>query len=275
MTTRVARTPDVRGDATPLACAMSYALAGWPVFPCRPGGKEPLTAHGFKDASTDPEQVSAWWSRWPDANLATPTGVLFDVLDVDVRVEGTGWPALHRLNAAGLLAGSVGIATTRNGGAHLFYPSSGRATGSLKRHRLDFKATGGYVLLAPSRVPADDGVDGPGLYRWDDLDLTRADAAPLRWDACARLLDPPPILPARSVARCEGRRGAIQSLADWLRGQGEGNRNRALFWAACRALEDGHDDLDELRAAGRVLGLPGVEVNRTLASAKRRIGGAS
>ena len=36
---------------------------GIPVFPCVPGGKRPLTAHGFQDASADPDVINFWWRR--------------------------------------------------------------------------------------------------------------------------------------------------------------------------------------------------------------------
>ena len=39
-------------DAT-LRQALAYARHGWPVFPCLPGRKAPLTRHGFRDATTD------------------------------------------------------------------------------------------------------------------------------------------------------------------------------------------------------------------------------
>jgi hypothetical protein len=35
--------------------ALAYAAAGTPVFPCQPSGKSPITAHGFRDATTDPD----------------------------------------------------------------------------------------------------------------------------------------------------------------------------------------------------------------------------
>ena len=39
-------------DALQAACA-HYAQLGYRVFPCIPGGKAPLTPHGFQDASAD------------------------------------------------------------------------------------------------------------------------------------------------------------------------------------------------------------------------------
>ena len=36
-----------------LLTATRAAQAGWPVFPCDPATKRPLTPHGFKDATCD------------------------------------------------------------------------------------------------------------------------------------------------------------------------------------------------------------------------------
>jgi hypothetical protein len=45
--------------------ALAYARRGWPVFPCRLGGKAPATRHGFRDATTDAKQIRRWWERQP------------------------------------------------------------------------------------------------------------------------------------------------------------------------------------------------------------------
>src|SRR5579859_4487703 len=67
-----------------LSQAMAYARRGWPVFPCQPGAKMPATRHGFRDATTDPQQIRWWWDRQPAANVAIATGAPGpDVLDVD------------------------------------------------------------------------------------------------------------------------------------------------------------------------------------------------
>ena len=55
--------------------AVQWMIArGWRLLPIRPQGKAPLTRHGVKDASDDPEVIAGWLARWPDANLAVACG---------------------------------------------------------------------------------------------------------------------------------------------------------------------------------------------------------
>jgi hypothetical protein len=54
--------------------ALAFATCGWPVLPCLPGQKIPATAHGYRDATTDPGQITGWFGRHPDWNLAVATG---------------------------------------------------------------------------------------------------------------------------------------------------------------------------------------------------------
>ena len=51
-----------------LEAALRYAELGYPVFPCAPGTKRPLTENGFHDAVTDPDQIERWWTERPNAN---------------------------------------------------------------------------------------------------------------------------------------------------------------------------------------------------------------
>ena len=85
--------------------ALAYASYDWAVFPvhgirkgkctcgrpaCKSPGKHPLTKHGFKDATTDPVIVAAWWKRHPWANIAIATGVKSGrlmVVDLDSKPE--------------------------------------------------------------------------------------------------------------------------------------------------------------------------------------------
>ena len=84
--------------------ALELAARGWPVFPCQPGQKIPATTHGYRDASTDPGQITYWFTRNPRSNLAIATGAPGpDVLDVDQHhPAGDGFAALIRLRDARL-----------------------------------------------------------------------------------------------------------------------------------------------------------------------------
>ena len=87
----------------PLAeAAYFYAAAGMAVFPLVPKSKIPLISkaeggEGWKDATTDLEQVRAWWTRWPDANIGyTPRGRHL-IIDIDLRHQGKeAWAQLNQ-----------------------------------------------------------------------------------------------------------------------------------------------------------------------------------
>jgi len=244
-----------------LATALRYAAAGWPVFPCKPGSKAPATRYGFKDATTDPSRIRAWWASCPTFNVAIATGAPGpDVLDVDVKPEGSGWAAFNQLKRAGLLTGARALIRTRSGGLHLYFAGTGQSSGRLVRHYLDFKATGGYVIAPPSFVDRDD--TGPaGTYEL--LDRRQADGR-IDWQAVRQMLEPPRAATPRATG------GDIRPLAAWVAKLPEGNRNSGLFWAACRAAEQGADPGALVDAAVRA-GLTEPEARRTISSAGRRL----
>jgi hypothetical protein len=242
-------------DNDRVGAALAYAAAGWPVFPCQPGGKAPLTEHGFKDASTDPAVIRAWWDRRPGANVAVATGHPGpDVLDVDVRASEGGWPSLNRLTRAGLLNAARPWVATPSGGRHVYFEGTAQRCGSLPRLHLDFKAAGGYVLVPPSAVNG----------RRYEFRVWRETAGGLDWQACKALLAPAPSVswPPRTTT--------LARLAGWVARQPEGNRNAGLFWAACRAIENGLDP-DGLIDAAAAAGLGESEAGRVVASAVRRL----
>ena len=245
-----------------LTAALGYAAAGWRVHPCR-RDKTPLTTWS-RDATTDPQVITAWWRRWPWANVAVVTGAPGpDVLDVDVKAGRGGLELFERARRAGLLRGAAAIVRTPSGGLHIWFTGSDQRGGAVGRDRaLELKAVGGYVLVPPSQTDA-------GRY---ELVEWRPSAGRIDWAAVRRLLDPP--RPTRWVASPQA--GAdVGRLARWLAKQPEGNRNRATYWAACQALKAGADDLGELVAAAIATGLPEREVRRTIESARRRIRGAA
>ena len=57
-----------------LIAALTYAARGWAVHPIRSRSKEPASPHGFKDATTDPAIIRAWFENSPNLNLGVATG---------------------------------------------------------------------------------------------------------------------------------------------------------------------------------------------------------
>lgn len=248
--------------------ALGYAAAGWPVFPCWTPGKTPITSHGFKDATTDPAVIATWWTRWPTANIAVATGSPGpDVIDVDVKDGRAGLELFERARRAGLMRGAQAIIRTPSGGLHVWFEGTAQPGGAVggAAKPLELKARGGYVLLPPSFV-IEDRYGYTGHYEL----IERRDGAAghIDFPAVKRLIDPPPV--TKPIRR--GMATGIGSLARWLSVQREGNRNRALFWAACKAIETGCTDLAELLNAGRTIGLDEDEVERTLESARTHCG---
>lgn len=150
--TRQAR---LNGPAALLDAALWYASQGFAVFPCRPGGKAPLTSHGFKDATTDLDQVRAWWTATPDANIGLPTGLRFDVFDVD-GPEGT--IALGEVKDAGGMPDVLAWCRTPRG-MHYYVAPSGHGNTTSLLPKVDHRGLGGYVVAPPSRT-------ADGAYRW-------------------------------------------------------------------------------------------------------------
>src|SRR5690625_4909285 len=112
---------ETRGlEMSMLNAAVRYAQVGIKVFPVVAGEKIPAVAKGFKVATTDVEQIRAWWGRLPNANIGVPTGIGgFDVLDIDNREGGRGWEGLAKLKEEGFLDGWVHAVETPSGGLHL------------------------------------------------------------------------------------------------------------------------------------------------------------
>jgi putative DNA primase/helicase len=168
-----------------LLAALGYARRGWPVFPCNPENKQPLLAAdrdmatgkpikgsgGVSKATTDEEQIRAWWKRWPKAmiGLAMGRNQCF-ALDFDPRTDqGTGEVfTLERLKAEteamiGCALPETLAAVTPSDGVHVYYQQPAgepiRNRGNLPEH-VDVRGAGGYVIAPPSVM-----ADGR-RYRW-------------------------------------------------------------------------------------------------------------
>lgn len=249
------------------AQALAFAEASVRVFPCVPGEKRPLTARGYLDATTDPHQIRRWWTASPAANIATPTGRPgFDALDVDVRPDGSGWAALRLLQEAGLIDGWIRAVRTPSGGLHLHYPGTDQRNGSLRGQHVDFRGAGGYVLLPPSLIRTPEYA-----RRYERVDSRDVPGRALDWAAITHLLAPTPSPRAAGQVSATRVLDPILPLAAHVARQPEGNRDNALFWAACRAAEAGVPDLTPLVDAAVGAGLPERQARRTVRSAQDTI----
>jgi hypothetical protein len=120
-----------------------------PVFPCQPRTKEPVTRHGFYDATTNPETIRRFW-RVTNRNIAIPTGLIsgFWVLDVDLGGE----EHRRRLEADhGALPPTCAVLTGR-GGCHLWfqYTEAIQCSAGRVAPGIDVRGDGGYVVVPPS-----------------------------------------------------------------------------------------------------------------------------
>ena len=245
------------------------------MFPCVPGEKRPLVLRGFHDATADPAQVAEWWSRWPSANIGIPTGAVsgVEVVDVDVHPTGTGFPAFREAHRQGHAAGWAALVRTPSGGLHAYYPvNPDRAQSSWQaaRAHVDFRGDGGYIIAPPSKVLRPGGVRA--AYRL----IVASGDTPVPVDAVRlrEFLDPrtPISIDRVRAARFERRGSDAKVLAGWVAGRGEGERNRGLFWAACRLAESGTPldaTLDALGPAAEHAGLGPREIMATIRSAYR------
>lgn len=254
------------------AAAREFAVAGVPVFPCTPWGKRPTTGHGFHDATTDLDQIEEWWRQSPGANIGVPTGATSDAVVVDVDVHGPvdGRTSFDRAARAGLVEGWELLVRTPTGGLHAYYPATPcteQRSWQASRAGIDFRGDGGYIIVPPSVRSIEGTTVGYQVEEVNTGPTSTLDSQRLR-----DFLDPRPT--PRPAPAGVARDVDVSRLAAWVAARGEGERNRGLFWAACRLAENGlpaSDALDVLTAAAGHAGLAEREITATVRSAYRTV----
>lgn len=251
-----AQTPDMRH------AALRLVEHGMAIFPCRPGDKQPATAHGVKDATTCRDTVARWWWQAPDFNIGLATGAISGVMVVDV--DGPDAEAeLRKLEAQhSALPATVESITAR--GRHLFFkwPDQDiRNSAGKLAPGIDIRGTGGYVVVPPSLHPSG------RRYAWS-VDSANAFAAAPAW-LLAKVSKPTPGNGAGPVPPAEWR-------ALILAGVSEGQRNHSVARLAGHLLRRHIDPLValELLTAWNAIRchppLDSDEVARTVDSIARR-----
>lgn len=242
-----------------LEAALAYARAGIPIFPLRPGNKQPLVPRGFYSATTDLQRILQWWHTTPQANIGvacgTPSG--WWVLDVDPRHGG--WESLAQLQA------DIDQGTPATSGSSLLYGTRRQLTGGdgvhlLFRKRsdlpvtlssmpnfagyqgLDYKGDRSYVVVAPSIHPSGN------RYQWltDQPLLPFPNALVVRWVAHRQHAFAMPLRsqlnrnqPEQRVNRPEQHRAGPQDYLRYALSQAlPGQRNRYACYLACSLVDE-------------------------------------
>ena len=121
-----------------------------PVFPCRQD-KRPITPHGHKDASRDPDTIRRLFAAYGSALIGMPTGAAsgYDVLDTDIKDgrQGGAWLVENQLRLPETLT-----SRTMSGGGHRWFIATPGLRNSASRIHdgVDIRAEGGYVVVPPS-----------------------------------------------------------------------------------------------------------------------------
>ncbi len=138
--------------------AVAIARKGYRIFPLKPDTKEPATLHGFKDASSEIEQVEAWWDEDPNYNIGLAcgmqdNGIYVAVVDVDAKHGGVlAWKQLTRDNGSSWMR-YMPIHKTPRQGFHIIGQVDPvlalNASNGFPRG-IDTRGAGGYIVLPDS-----------------------------------------------------------------------------------------------------------------------------
>jgi hypothetical protein len=232
-----------------------------------------LHPNGHKTPLRDIKDAANALQRFPHAMIGAAVPEGYVVFDIDPRNGGS----LEALEAAtGPLPQTRTTISGRNdGGKHPWFklPDGVKLSSRHVPKGVDMKQNG-YLIMPPSIHPA---TGEP--YR---LEVPNAPVAELPTTAIEALNAPKHPQPSPSVTQLMQQ--PPQTVADLLAGGGGsftaglvravqeatvGERNNTLYWAACRALDDGQDHaLEDLHAAGVGVGLTPEEAHRTIESAR-------
>lgn len=254
------------GNTELLNAALNYAAAGLRVFPLAVSGKKPLTGHGFKEATTDPEQVRLWWNEYPNANIGIACGTssigCLTVVDLDNKPEKdvNGFETLYEWQKENGVLPDTLIAKTGGGGYHYYFLSDEpfrNGTNILGENSgVDIRSEGGYVVAPPS-------VHKSGArYEWcSGFDLSKiANGGTALNKLCekkqaerASQAEPPTIAPVYSSGQSTTVRSAPRTMSVPLDRTesiiqrmelsfAEGSRNDSLFRLAASLQAQGYQD---------------------------------
>lgn len=207
--------------------AIEYARMGLAVFPLAEGSKVPCIAEGFKKATTDADQIAAWWDYRPNCNIGIATGGMSGglvVIDCDYD-EARDEDGMRTVRAHEVAEGAFpegACVSTPRGGEHIYLLSEEPFDCSTNADDgVDIRADGGYVVAPPSIHP------NGRAYEWDmdiaDFGIPKANKSALAF-----------------IRKMQGKRkGEYFTLPEEIK---RGERNDVIFKLACSMQSRGEDD---------------------------------
>ena len=137
--------------------ALGYVAVGWSVVPMAPRSKKPLLPWlEYQQRRATPEEIRAWFRRWPEANIAVVTGEISNIVVLDIDPHHGGEAALILLeDETGPIPSTV-EASTGGGGRHLYFAYPGRRVRNRAglRPGIDLRGDGGIIVVPPSIHPS-------------------------------------------------------------------------------------------------------------------------
>lgn len=250
-----------------LNAALEYIRRGKLVFPCGMD-KKPLVKGGFKAASLNVIQIREWWQRWPEAMIGMPTGQVNGVLAIDCDGE-TGVRNFLSLCENDGVTPDTTWQITPGGGRHYLFNmpvQDIRCSASQLAQSVDIRATGGYIICAPSR--REDGKS----YEWQETAKISALPDPLL-ERLLKLKKPKSVPKKLNSVPNAYIRKALEEEIGKVKSASEGDRNTILNNAAfslgqfvgANLLDQGTVE-NELLAAAEKCDLPQNEALRTIQS---------
>jgi len=238
--------------------ALALAALGFAVIPLN--GKVPRTAHGVKDATTDPDTIRKMFGNL-ECNIGARVPEHLLVLDFDKRNGGS--PDALEARAGTGLPHTLAVETGSEGGLHLYYiRPEGKLTSRNLPPGIDLKISTGYMVMPGSTHP----VTGKP-YSWKNTQPPRG----LPRQIVGLIVEPPHRVNLEAVRRKPTSNG-LKALVREARYSVIGTRNDMVFWALCASYRGGYSDLDRelIIAAGLEAGLSMHEVINAHRSAKQR-----
>lgn len=184
--------------------ALAYREAGLHPIPCEPRGKRALVSwKEFQDRQPTAEEITYWFTQWPDANVALILGRGLMAVDVD-SFEGR-----ENLERAGVVLPTDAPIVATGKGAHIYLAgNAGDRVGLVPG--VDIRGVG-YVVAPPSVHPSG------RVYTW---------VSPFRGPDGSIPAAPPALMALLSAPGNTPVAGNVDWVADALAGTSEGGRDQ-------------------------------------------------